>query len=192
MYSRPVGNAEATRARILAAATAEFAQHGLAGARVERIATAAQANQAQLYHYFGNKESLFDAAFWAYVRNNTDTIPLDARDLPGWAVAIHDNYLRDPALVRLATWARLEREPTGDLFARRGGINQWTLDSIADAQQEGVLVDTIEPIDLFCMTIALAGTWAQASITIAGVRSEVDDARRRDALHDTIQRAFCR
>lgn len=176
----------------MAAATAEFAQHGLAGARVERIATAASANPAQLYHYFGNKEALFDAAFWSYVRTNTDTIPLDAHDLPGWAVAIHDNYLHDPTLVRLATWARLEREPTGDLFARRGGIHQWTLDRIATAQQAGVLIDTIEPIDLFCLLIAMAGAWAQTSITIAGTPDDTDDDRRRTALADTVKRAFCR
>lgn len=187
-----MGNAEATRVRILTAATAEFAQHGLAGARVDRIATAAPANPAQLYHYFGNKEALFDAAFWSYVRNNTDTIPLDADDLPGWVVAIHDNYLRDPVLMRLATWARLEREPTGDLFAHRGGIHQWTIDRIATAQQAGVLIDTIEPIDLFCLAIAMAGTWAQASITIASTASDPDDGRRRDALADTVRRAFCR
>lgn len=176
----------------MAAATAEFARHGLAGARVERIATAASANPAQLYHYFGNKEALFDTAFWSYVRTNTDTIPLDADDLPGWVVAIHDNYLRDPTLVRLATWARLEREPVGDLFAGRGGIHQWTLDRIAAAQHAGVLIDTIEPIDLFCLVIAMAGTWAQASITIAGTVSDPEADRRRAALADTVKRAFCR
>ena len=39
-----VRDAEASRARILDAATAEFAAFGLAGARVDRIADAADAN----------------------------------------------------------------------------------------------------------------------------------------------------
>ena len=38
----PPRDADAARARIMAAATAEFAEHGLAGGRVDRIATAAQ------------------------------------------------------------------------------------------------------------------------------------------------------
>ena len=114
-------NAEATRARILAAATAEFAEHGLAGARVDRIARAAATTKALLYHYYEGKEALFDATFWSYVRRNTDTMPLDADDLPSWTVAIHDNYLRDPVLLRLATWARLEREPTGAMQPEETG-----------------------------------------------------------------------
>ena len=40
------GDAQATKRRLLAAATAEFAAHGLAGARVDRIAAAARANKA--------------------------------------------------------------------------------------------------------------------------------------------------
>lgn len=187
-------DADATRSRILAAATEEFAEHGLAGARVDRIAAAAVSNKAQLYAYFGNKQSLFDVAFTTYVRANTDSIPLDATDLPGWVVAIFDNYLRDPVLVRLATWARLERTPTGDLFAPRGGINQWTLDRIAAAQADGTLLDTIEPLDLFSLVIAIAGTWAQASITVTATADDPheDNERRRAALVETIRRAFCR
>ena len=50
---------EATRARILAAAKAEFARKGLGGARVDDIAARAKANKRMLYHYFGNKEDLF-------------------------------------------------------------------------------------------------------------------------------------
>ncbi len=54
-------DAEATRARILAAAKAEFARLGLSGARVDEIADKAQANKRMIYHYFGNKEQLFEA-----------------------------------------------------------------------------------------------------------------------------------
>ena len=39
-------DAEATKARILEAATAEFAAHGIAGARVDRIAASAGANKS--------------------------------------------------------------------------------------------------------------------------------------------------
>jgi AcrR family transcriptional regulator len=50
---------EATQKRILAAAKHEFAKYGLGGARVDRIATRAKSNKRMLYHYFGNKERLF-------------------------------------------------------------------------------------------------------------------------------------
>jgi len=52
---------ERTRARILDAATREFARYGLGGARVDRIASGAGANKRMLYYYFGDKDALFQA-----------------------------------------------------------------------------------------------------------------------------------
>lgn len=57
--ARLVRGAGASRARILEAAIAQFAAFGLAGARVDRIASAAGANKRMLYYYFGNKEALY-------------------------------------------------------------------------------------------------------------------------------------
>jgi len=50
---------DATRRRILDAATNEFAAKGLAGARVNEIARRARINKRMLYHYFGGKEALW-------------------------------------------------------------------------------------------------------------------------------------
>ncbi len=58
-------NPERNQGRILAAATAEFARHGLGGARVDRIAARAGANKRMLYYYYGNKEDLFLAVLEA-------------------------------------------------------------------------------------------------------------------------------
>lgn len=63
--SRNTRDPVATRARILEAAGAEFATHGLGGARVDRIAQAADANKRMLYYYFGNKDELFTAVLEA-------------------------------------------------------------------------------------------------------------------------------
>lgn len=63
---------EKNQARILAAATDEFARHGLGGARVDRIAARAGANKRMLYYYYGNKDALFLAvleASYASIRN---------------------------------------------------------------------------------------------------------------------------
>ena len=58
-----------TQAAILAAATREFAHHGMGGARVDRIAARAKTNKRMLYYYFGNKEALFLAVLEsAYAR----------------------------------------------------------------------------------------------------------------------------
>lgn len=53
---------EAARARILAAAIADFAAHGFAGARMDRIAQSAAAAKGLVFHHFGTKEALYRAA----------------------------------------------------------------------------------------------------------------------------------
>ncbi|CAN7401057.1 TetR family transcriptional regulator [Mycolicibacterium frederiksbergense] len=49
-------------ARILAAAREQFAQHGWAGTTLRAIARVADVDPALIYHYFGSKEALLDAA----------------------------------------------------------------------------------------------------------------------------------
>jgi len=49
------------RQAILKAATLEFAQEGLAGARMDHIARAARVNKALIYYYFHDKEELHGA-----------------------------------------------------------------------------------------------------------------------------------
>jgi TetR/AcrR family transcriptional regulator len=47
--------------RILAAAAAEFAARGFAGARVDRIARRARVNKAMIYYHFKSKDALYRA-----------------------------------------------------------------------------------------------------------------------------------
>ncbi|MEC4763678.1 TetR/AcrR family transcriptional regulator [Mycobacterium sherrisii] len=49
-------------ARIVAAARDEFARHGWAGTTIRAVARAADVDPALVYHYFGSKEGLLDAA----------------------------------------------------------------------------------------------------------------------------------
>jgi AcrR family transcriptional regulator len=72
-----------TRGKILEAATAEFARHGLGGARVDRIAARARANKRMLYYYFGDKDGLFLAALedrYAHIRAAERSLELEHLD----------------------------------------------------------------------------------------------------------------
>jgi TetR/AcrR family transcriptional regulator len=59
---QPTRDREVTRAAILGAAEQEFALHGLEGARTEEIAERAGVTKGMIYHYFGSKEKLYEAA----------------------------------------------------------------------------------------------------------------------------------
>lgn len=188
-----MGDAAATRERILEAGTAEFAQYGIAGARVDRIAANASINKSQIYSYFGSKDKLFDTVFDHRVDVDIENIPLDPDDVPGYVAALYDMYLGDPALGRLLTWARLERTPTRALFHHRGDHDQVKLRALADAQKRGVLVDDVAPEDMWPMIISLAATWAQAAIVHVADADEDPSVhvRRKAALAATARRAFC-
>jgi TetR/AcrR family transcriptional regulator len=54
-------DAEATREAILLAATEEFAEKGLHGARVEEIAARTATSKHMIYYYFGSKDGLYGA-----------------------------------------------------------------------------------------------------------------------------------
>src|SRR5438132_13540339 len=59
MVSQHRRSASASRARLLAAAAAEFAARGFDGAKVDRIAARARVNKAMLYYHFTNKAALY-------------------------------------------------------------------------------------------------------------------------------------
>lgn len=88
--ARPLSaRAAATRQRILDAALAEFAAKGLAGARVDEIATRAGANKRMLYAHFGSKEELWLVVLEsAYAAKRAEERALDVEGLPP-AEAMH-------------------------------------------------------------------------------------------------------
>ena len=56
---RPKAPDSASRARIVAAASAEFAARGYAGANMDRIARTARLNKAMIYYHFTSKAALY-------------------------------------------------------------------------------------------------------------------------------------
>ena len=62
IYPGPREERGVLSARILEAARTEFAEHGSAGTTIRAVARAADVDPALVYHYFGSKEALLDAA----------------------------------------------------------------------------------------------------------------------------------
>ena len=186
----PTARGAATWDRILEAATAEFARYGFSGARVERITSTARTNKAQLYGYFGTKDELFDAVLAASFRQIIDLATIDANDLPGWAVRLYDEYLAHPDIVRLATWSRLERSPTGHLVGEAERQDQEKLSAIAAAQAAGTVVAG-DPFDVMAMVISMSMTWSPVSNVYAAHADEdpAEHRRRRDFLREAVRRA---
>ena len=183
----PVRDAEATRQRLLDAARAEFAEFGIAGARVDRIATNSESNKAQIYHYFGSKDQLFDAVWESIVKQVVDEAPLDTSNLPDYAAQLSDGYANHPDVARVITWQRLERgtDPP-HAFAVRS--TQSKVDAIAHAQADGTVPDHFEPRALFALILGLAALWITMSPDVLAVVDITDPDQRRKIVRDATAR----
>jgi AcrR family transcriptional regulator len=109
--------AKDSKTRILTTALGEFAEHGYAGARVGRIATASRTNKQLIYYYFGGKEGLFqrvlDGVYEEVLRAEA-CVPHDLEhNLLYWM----DFHQRHPYLLRLLEWE-------GMVYARKSKASQ--------------------------------------------------------------------
>jgi AcrR family transcriptional regulator len=95
------GASDTTRERILAAACNEFAAVGFAGARVDAIARAARCNKQLIYHYYQDKQGLYEAVMLDVLSRRT---PMTAE--PGADMADHFRR-RFHELAKTRIWFRL-------------------------------------------------------------------------------------
>lgn len=180
-----VRDSDATRARILDAAEAEFAAYGIAGARVDRIAENAPANKALIYKHFGSKDELFDTVFAQRVLAFVDKVDFDATDLPAYAGRGFDLYEANPTTLRLTTWYQLER-PQGQLDAIMAS-NAAKLKAIQEAQDAGLLTSAYAPLELLTEVRALMMSWHLHTPELAMVRQPAR-ARRREVVVESVRR----
>ncbi|MFD3451920.1 TetR/AcrR family transcriptional regulator [Streptomyces sp. NPDC058691] len=167
-----VYDSAATRARLIEAAYGEFVAHGLAGARVDRIAKAAPANKQAIYAYFGSKDELFDAVLEARLRVLADVVPFTPGDLAAYAGALFDAFTDDPDLIRLTQWKALER-PQASAAEREAHVTK------AQAVADACGADLEAGMDALMIALSAAQSWY---FTPRGIRdpAEGDEAARRD------------
>ncbi len=125
-------DAKRTRAAILDAAEAVFAQHGFDGARVEAIANASGYNSGLLFRYFGDKLGLYTEVLKRADKEMSDllarvfaplladdTITSDANRFRGFLRtafgAVFDYMVDHPHFMRMLNWEQAEG---GQTFAQ--------------------------------------------------------------------------
>jgi AcrR family transcriptional regulator len=171
---------EATRGRILDAAGREFAEHGLAGARVDRIAAAASASKERLYAYFGDKRSLFVAVLSAHMDEIMESMPVTGDDLPGFVGGIFDFAQEHPEHFRMMEWARLGGDV--DLLpVVPAAVRERDSATIREAQRRGFVDPEWEPSELFALLFAVALSRSQLAVTEAGPDASSDTVARHRA-----------
>jgi AcrR family transcriptional regulator len=174
---------EQARAHVLCAAEAELALHGVAGARVDRIAKEAGVSKERLYAYFGDKQGLFDEVIHTGIRRVHRAVGIEGDDLVAYAGRLAEYFFTHPADVRLLSWLRLdeqcERAFTTDEAADRAVEGA---DVVRRAQRAGLVDPNWDPHELLRLILAVATYWASATSPAAGV------ARYREIVEDAVRR----
>jgi TetR/AcrR family transcriptional regulator len=174
----PIRDAERTRRAILDAAEIEFADKGLAGARVDIIAVESCANKRMLYYYFGSKEDLYMAVLeraYGAMRererelNFTDLEPLDAiRTLVEFKF---DYYVANPRIIPLLAAENMN----GGKYLRRSrrlrDMHLSLIDMIrkvlAAGERQGVIRPGIDPFQLYVSFSALSYFYFSNAATLS-------------------------
>lgn len=164
---RVVRDGQRTKRNILLAAIKEFAQHGLGGARVDRIADLAGSNKAMIYSHYGSKDELYIAALrqvYIDIRSRERTLnishmaPKDAmRTLVEFTLR---HFVANPEFIRMLNTENLH----GGTYIRQiddiGELQSPLLEQIGRVLESGKMMGifkaTISTADLYITIASLA------------------------------------
>ncbi len=146
----------------MAAARAEFAQYGLAGARIDRIAKAAPASKERLYAHFGDKETLFRAVVARDTAEFFQAVTLRPDAVAEFVGEVYDLARTQPEHVRMNDWARLEGVALDEPQADGEPVVDHALEAIRVAQERGHVDPVWEPFDLLMLLFGIGLAWAHS------------------------------
>ena len=159
-------DAQGSMSDILAVATAEFAEKGLSGARIDEIAAATRTSKRMIYYHFGSKEGLYLAVLEESYRRireieaRLDLEDLEPEDALRKLVAFTFDYQHDNEdFIRLVMNENIHR---GEFLAQSKTIRQLNvpaIDAVKSVYERGVKANVfrrgVDPVDLHMSISAL-------------------------------------
>jgi TetR/AcrR family transcriptional regulator len=193
--AEPIRDAERTKAAILQAALDEFAEKGLAGARVDTIAEQSGANKRMLYYYFGNKEDLYVAVLervYGAMRQTeseldlTHLAPFEA--LQKLVEFKFDYYLKNPVVIRILAGENLHEAKFLKRSKQLRDMHVSLVESLnvvlKAGRKLGIMKPDIDPVQLYISIAALSYFYFANSATLStafdrALGSQAEQKRRR-------------
>lgn len=175
-----VRDADRSQSTILAAARDEFAEFGLGGARVDRIAERAGLNKRLIYYYFEDKEKLFQAVLeQAYRDIREEETKLRLLDLdPPTAVRrliefTWNYYLAHPEFMTLLNSANLHKARHLAESRRARELNSPLVETLAAllerGRREGSFRGGVDPVQLYVSIAGMAYFYLSNSHTLSAI-----------------------
>src|SRR5437879_11799696 len=166
------------RLRILEAAKQEFATHGLAGARADRIAAKAGANKRMLYYHVGKKDDLYLAVLegaYEKIRSEERGLDLEHLDPPEAIERLIEftcNYfIRNPEFLALLNTENLAKARHLKRSTRVKSMHSPFVDMIGTVVRRGVESGdfrvAVDPVQLYISIAALCFFYLSTSSTLS-------------------------
>jgi AcrR family transcriptional regulator len=191
-------------AEILAVATEEFAQKGLAGARIDEIAERTRTSKRMIYYYFESKEGLYVAVLEeAYRRVRAIEADLHLDDLEPEAALrrlvefTFDHHAGNEDYIRLVMGENINRAQFLSASKSIQGLNVPALQAIKNLYERGVSAGIfragLTPIDIHATISALSffnvsNRHTFGTIFKQDMNSKAVNARRREQVIETVVR----
>jgi len=173
-------DADRSQATILASARDEFAEYGLGGARMDRIAERAGLNKRLIYYYFEDKEKLFQAVLeQAYRDIREQEAQLHLLDLePAQAVRrliefTWNYYLAHPEFMTLLNSANLHRARHLEGSEKARELNSPLVDTLAAVlergRRDGTFRGGVDPVQLYVSIAGIAYFYLSNTHTLSAI-----------------------
>jgi AcrR family transcriptional regulator len=173
-------DAERTQQAILQAATQEFAQSGLGGARIDAIAERAGVNKRLIYYYFENKEGLFLAVLeQTYTRirdaeqllHLADLKPADA--VRGLIDFTWNYFLEHPEFLSLLNSENLHRAEHLAQSTRVRQLNSPLIQTLGEILERGRIDGSfrggVDPVQLYISIAGIAYFYLSNNHTLSAI-----------------------
>ena len=173
-------DADRSQKDILDAALAEFASHGLGGARMDRIADRAGINKRLIYYYFENKESLFLAVLeraYEGIRGEEQQLNL-AQVEPIEAIRrliafTWNYYIEHPEFLTLLNSENLHRarhlKQSAKVLTMHSPLVQTIADVLERGSKTGLFRSGVDPVQLYISIAGLAYFYLGNSYTLSTI-----------------------
>lgn len=138
-------DADATREDILEAATEEFADKGLSGARIDRIAERTSTSKRMIYYYFGSKDGLYRSVLereYTRIRRAEEAMALESLSPPAALAELvrqtFDAHMERPNFIRLVMNENIHHAEHLKQVKGINHLNKAMIASLEDIIERGV------------------------------------------------------
>jgi AcrR family transcriptional regulator len=195
-------DADATRAKILQAALAEFGSRGLPETRTDDIAARCKVNKRMIYYYFGSKEGLYLAAlesvYEELVRLEREIEVEHLDPVAALEAMINlkiDYYIDNPQFISFLTMENLYQarnlRKSKKLEAFKTPLTQVIARILERGEREGLFRRNVDAVDLYISICALGFMYFANRHTLGAIFARdlmTGDAidRRRQSIIDMV------